>query len=105
MFFTDESMFCIGFSDRRARVRRARNECFAPVCVAEHDRYGKGSVMVWAGISMQGKTDLQIIENGTLTTVRYVNEILDFYVRPYGTRPQLFLLYNLIIPYNTYILT
>ena len=24
---------------------------------------------------------------------------------PNGTRPQLFLLYNLIIPYNTYILT
>ena len=77
-------MFCIDFSDRRARVRRARNERFAPVCAAEHDRYGKGLVMVWAGISMQGKTDLQIIENGTLTTVRYVNEILEFYVRPYA---------------------
>ena len=33
---------------------------------------------------MQGKTDLHIIENGTLTTVRYVNEILDVYVRPYA---------------------
>ena len=77
-------MFCIDFTDRRARVRRARNERFVPVCVAEHDRYDKGSVMVWAGISMQGKTDLQIIENGTFTTVRYVNEILDFYVRPYA---------------------
>ena len=50
-----------------------RNERFAPVCVAEHDRYGKGSVLVWAGISMQVKTDLHIIENGTLTAVRYVN--------------------------------
>ena len=37
------------------------------VCIAEHDRYGGGSVMVWAGISAQGKTDLHVIENGTLT--------------------------------------
>ena len=40
--------------------------------------------MVWAGISAQGKTDLHIIDNGTLTALRYVNEILDFYVRPYA---------------------
>ena len=33
---------------------------------------------------MHGKTDLHIIENGTLTAVRYVNEILDVYVRPYA---------------------
>ena len=32
---------------------------------------------------MQGKTDLHIIENGTLTLcVGYVNEILDVYVQP-----------------------
>ena len=54
MLFTDESKFCIDFTDPRARVWRARDERFAPVCVVEHDRYGKGSVMVWAGISMQG---------------------------------------------------
>ena len=40
--------------------------------------------MVWAGISAQGKTDLHIIDNGTLTALRYVNEILDVYVRPYA---------------------
>ena len=61
-------------------------ECkrFAPVCNAEHDRYGKGSAMVWVRISMQGKTDLHIIEDDTLTAVRYVNKILDVYVRPYA---------------------
>ena len=60
------------------------NERFAPVCVAEHDRFSRGSVMVWAGISAQGKTDLHVIDNGTLTALRYVNEILDVYVRPYA---------------------
>ena len=61
-----------------------RNERFAEVCIAEHDRYCGGSVMVWAGISAQGKTDLHVIDNGTLTAERYVNEILDVHVRPYA---------------------
>ena len=60
------------------------NERFALVCVAEHDRFGGGSVMVWPGISAQGKTDLHVIDNGTLTALRYVNEIVDVYVRPYA---------------------
>ena len=40
--------------------------------------------MVWAGISMQGKTDLHIVNNGSLTGQRYVDEILDVYVRLYA---------------------
>ena len=84
VLFTDESRFCVDFTDRRARVWRMPNERFAPVCVAEHDRFGGGSVMVLAGISAQGKTDLHVIDNGTLTALRYVNEILDVYVRPYA---------------------
>lgn len=84
VLFTDESRFCVDFTDRRSRVWRRPNERFAPVCVAEHDRYGRGSVMVWAGISMRGKTDMHVIENGTLTAERYINEILDVYVRPYA---------------------
>ena len=66
------------------RVWRMPNKRFTPVCVAEHDRFGGGSVMVWAGISAQGKTDLHVIDNGTLTALRYVNGILDVYVRPYA---------------------
>ena len=84
VLFTDKSRFCVDFTDRHARVWRIPNERFAPVCVAEHDWFGGGSVMVWAGISAQGKTDLHVIDNGTLTALRYVNEILDVYVRPYA---------------------
>ena len=40
--------------------------------------------MVWAGISMQGKTDLHSIDNGTMTAQRYLREILDVYARPYA---------------------
>ena len=84
VLFTDESRFCVDFTDRLARVWRMPNEHFAPVCVAEHDRFGGGSVMVWAGISAQGKTYLHVIDNGTLMALRYVNEILDVYVCPYA---------------------
>ena len=77
-------VFYSSLTTRRARVWRMTNERFAPVCVAEHDRFGGGSVMVWAGISAHGKTDLHVIDNGTLTALRYVNEILDVYVRPYA---------------------
>ena len=84
VLFTDESRFCVDFTDRRARVWRMPNERFTPVCVAEHDWFGGDSVMVWEGISAQGKTDLHVIDNGTLTALRYVNEILDVYVSPYA---------------------
>ena len=40
--------------------------------------------MVWAGIGVNGKTDLYIIGNGTLTALRYCNEILDQFVGPYA---------------------
>nr|KAG5695939.1 hypothetical protein BaRGS_017520 [Batillaria attramentaria] len=49
-----------------------------------HNRYGGGSLMVWDGISVLGKTDLHVFWNGTLTAIRYRDEILDPVVRPYA---------------------
>nr|KAG5687109.1 hypothetical protein BaRGS_008656 [Batillaria attramentaria] len=40
--------------------------------------------MVWDGISVQGKTDLHVFWSGTLTAIRYRDEILDPAVRPYA---------------------
>ena len=48
--------------------------------VSEHDRYGNLS-QSWF---VNGKTDLYVIENGTLTALRYCNEILDQFVRLYA---------------------
>ena len=45
---------------------------------------GLAGAQSWFGISAQGKTDLHVIDNGTLTALRYVNEILDVYIRPYA---------------------
>ena len=78
-----ESKFCFDFTDRR-QLWRMPKQRFDKLNVAELDRYGNGSVMIWAGISVNGKTDLYVIENGTLTALRYYNEILDQFVRPYA---------------------
>lgn len=61
-----------------------RKERFEPACTAEHDRYGRGSLTVWSGISVQKKTNLHIIENDTLKAQPYVTEGLDVYVRRYA---------------------
>lgn len=40
--------------------------------------------MVWGGTSKEGRTDLYRIDNGTLTAIRYRDEILGPIVRPYA---------------------
>ena len=83
VLFTDESRFCVDFHDGRRRVWRMQGERYADCCVAEHDRFGGGSVMVWGGISITGKTDLHVIA-GNLTGIQYRDEVLDPIVRPYA---------------------
>jgi hypothetical protein len=48
-FFSDESRFSLCFSDGYYLVYRRRGERFTDQCVYESDRFGGGSVMVWAG--------------------------------------------------------
>ena len=84
VLFTDESRFCLDFTDMRQLVWRMPKARFDVLNVAVHDRYGKGSVMVWKGIDVNGKTDLYAIKNGTLTALRYCNAILDQFVRSYA---------------------
>uniref|UniRef100_A0A8L0DVW2 Nucleobindin 2a n=1 Tax=Oncorhynchus mykiss TaxID=8022 RepID=A0A8L0DVW2_ONCMY len=45
-------------------------------------RFGGGSVMVWGGISLGGRTALHVLARGSLTAIRYRDEILRPLVRP-----------------------
>lgn len=81
ILWTDESRFKVDFCDKRIRVRRQVNERFADCCIAEHDRYGKGSAMFWGGIWIGGRTDLVLID-GNLNGERYLNEIINPVVIP-----------------------
>ena len=84
ILFTDESRFCIDNSDGCKCVWQKKNKRFVNCCVAEHDRWGSPSVMVWGGISFDGVINLYVIQNGALTGVHYRDEILDVYVRPFA---------------------
>lgn len=50
-------------------------------CIEEIEAYQGGSVMAWAGIMTEGRTDLVIIP-GRLTAQRYVDEVLRPHVVP-----------------------
>ncbi|KAI4884426.1 hypothetical protein NFI96_009490 [Prochilodus magdalenae] len=75
VLFTDESRFYLSTCDRRDRLWRCRGECYAACDIIQHDWFG-GSVMVWGGISLEGHTDLCRLDNGTLTAIRHLDEIL-----------------------------
>ena len=84
VLFTDESRFCLDTNDRRARVWRARGHRFDQDNMVEHDRFGGGSVMVWGGISIHGRTDLHFFNQGAVTGQRYLDEVIRPIVRPYA---------------------
>uniref|UniRef100_A0AAY5KE76 Tc1-like transposase DDE domain-containing protein n=1 Tax=Esox lucius TaxID=8010 RepID=A0AAY5KE76_ESOLU len=66
------------------RVWRRRGESYAARNIIRHDQFGGGSVMVWGSISWEGRTDLHMLANSTLTAVRYRDEILRSIVRCYA---------------------
>ncbi|KAI3361146.1 hypothetical protein L3Q82_013345 [Scortum barcoo] len=72
----DESRFTLSTCDRRDRVWRRRGERSAACNILQHDRFGSGSVMVWGGISLGGRTALHVLARGSLTAIRYRDEIL-----------------------------
>ena len=75
VYFSDESRFNVKFNDGRIRVYRRKGERYCDVNVMPYNRYGGGSIMVWAGVTLHRRTQLYIL-NGNLNAARYINEIL-----------------------------
>ena len=75
VMFSDESRYSVDHHDGRTRVWRRPGERYTPPCIASHDRWGGGSVMVWAGIWSTGRTDL-IVVNGNMNWQWYLNDII-----------------------------
>ncbi|GFW69200.1 transposable element Tcb1 transposase [Trichonephila clavipes] len=72
-------MVCVRLTSRPSD-RGSRNN---PVFVHESLRFGGRGVLVYGGISIDGRTDLYIIQDGPLTARRYRDEILRPIVVPY----------------------
>ena len=61
---------------------RCVGEHFHHSCVIERRPFGGGSVMVWGGISSRGRTAIVVVD-GTLTGIRYRDEIIQAHVLPF----------------------
>ncbi|GBO10113.1 Transposable element Tc1 transposase [Araneus ventricosus] len=79
--FSDESRFSLNTDSRRTFIWREPGTCYLPSNVRKIDHYGGGVLMVWSGIMLDGRTPLHVFERGTVTGVRYRDEILEPYVR------------------------
>lgn len=84
VLFTDESRFCVHSPDGRKRVWRRAGERFSACTFSSRLSHNGGSVMVWAGISMEACTDLVFIDEGSLTAHRYIEEILADHIVPFA---------------------
>ncbi|GBM35827.1 Transposable element Tc3 transposase [Araneus ventricosus] len=82
--FTDESRFSLQSDSRRYLIWREPGTRYHPSNIGERDAYGGGSVCVWGGISLGGRTDLHVFPSGTVNAQAYRDNILDAYVRPYA---------------------
>lgn len=86
VLFTDECKVKFFSDDRRIRVWRREGERFSDACIHESDRFGGPNVMVWGGISVSGRTELVILNEGTITAQRYIEEVIGPHVVPYAQR-------------------
>ncbi|GFW69687.1 transposable element Tcb2 transposase [Trichonephila clavipes] len=84
VLFSDESRFSVHPDNKRIFIWRDRGSRNNPAFVHESVRFGGGGVLVHGGIYIDGRTDLYIIRDGSLTARRYRDEILRPIVVPYA---------------------
>ncbi|GFU18005.1 transposable element Tcb2 transposase [Trichonephila clavipes] len=81
VLFSDKSRFSLSSDCRRQLIRRESGTAYRPENIQEKDRYPTCSIMVWAGIMINGCTRLHVVANGTMTCQRYIDEVLLPHVR------------------------
>ncbi|GFW01767.1 transposable element Tcb2 transposase [Trichonephila clavipes] len=81
VLFSDESRFSLSSDCRRQLIWCESGTAYRPENIQEKDRYPTCSIMVWAGIMINGRTRLHVVVNGTMTGQRYIDEVLLPHVR------------------------
>lgn len=82
VLFSDECRVALRAPDGRERVYRRRGERFLPITTRTTVSYQGGSVMVWAGVCSEARTELVFVDQ-RLTAARYIEEILQEHVVPF----------------------
>ena len=85
VLFTDESRFTVDHADGGLRVWRGVGQRNNPQFTVGVNRWGGGSVMVWAGISIVERTQLHIVQ-GNMNAQYYRDNILQSIVLPIRNR-------------------
>ncbi|GFU64144.1 transposable element Tcb2 transposase [Trichonephila clavipes] len=81
VLFSDESRFSLSSDCRRQLIWHESGTAYRPENIQEKDRYPTCSIMVWAGIMINGRMRLHLVANGTVTGQRYIDEVLLPHVR------------------------
>lgn len=81
VLFSDESRFCLRSSDGRQRVWRRTGERYEQEMFKEKISFQGGSVMVWAGISLEARTELCVLPRNSLNAVGYI-QVLEQHLLP-----------------------
>ncbi|GFS55211.1 transposable element Tcb2 transposase [Trichonephila clavipes] len=81
VLFSDESRFSLSSDCRRQLIWHESGTAYRPENIQEKDRYPTCSIMVWAGIMINGRTRLHVVANGTMAGQRYIDEVLLPHVR------------------------
>ncbi|GFX39414.1 transposable element Tcb2 transposase [Trichonephila clavipes] len=81
LLFSDEIRFSLSSDCRRQLIWRESGTAYCPENIQEKDRYPTCSIMVRAGIIINGRTRLHVVANGTMTGQRYIDDGLLPYVR------------------------
>ncbi|GFU50527.1 transposable element Tcb2 transposase [Trichonephila clavipes] len=81
VLFSDESRFSLSSDCRRQLIWHEDGAAYRPENIQEKNRYPTCSIMVWAGIMINGRTRLHVVANGTMTGQRYIDEALLPHVR------------------------
>ncbi|GFW49512.1 transposable element Tc1 transposase [Trichonephila clavipes] len=81
VLFSDESRFSLSSDCRRQLIWRKSGTAYHPEDIQEKDRYSTCSIMVWAGIMINGRMRLHVVANGTMAGQRYIDEVLLPHVR------------------------
>lgn len=82
ILFTDETRIQLWKPDGRNHVYRRVGERYATCNLIQSVSFGGGGIMLWGGISWDGRTELAEVIGG-MTGVLYIENILQNHVLPY----------------------
>lgn len=82
--FTDESRFRLYHSDGRVLVWREQGMRYNERFMSPTTLFGGGSVCVWGGICFNGRTELVVLINATMTAARYRDMVIEPIIVPFA---------------------